>query len=133
MSPAAAVLKVEIAPDEYEQLFAWLSATVEPMPEDARNPMCWRVVVRPLYESYKRSMQRAQEKWVGPKEFLDFVTGLYQRVRLSDWRVVNDGWEREFDGLMLTRVLEPVLPRRKMTFAESAAQREKSKKGRAFS
>lgn len=83
------------------------------MPPDAKNHLCWRVVVRQLFDAYRRTRRPK----VSDREFLDVIAEVFPGARLSEWRVVNGEWEKELDGLASRGNLEPS-SKRPRSFAE---------------
>lgn len=103
-----------------DQLFRWFCDDyVQEMPAGAKNHLCWRVVIRRLYRSYTAAASEKGADPYGPEEFLRRLLKTYPRATVSGWRWVDREWEKEIDGLMAPRAMEP-LPPRPRTFRERA-------------
>ena len=91
--------------DNLAGLRDFLKNFVAEMPDDAKNPMCWRVEASMLYNAYKQHCFRYH---LGPpvagQLFVDEVKRVFPKATLSGWRWLFGLSRREFDGIMLIKL-----------------------------
>ncbi len=69
-------------------------------PIDAKNPMCYRVVVSQLWEKYLKWCREYSYRSLNRSEFILAVEWVFPSAKLSEWRVIDGKKEREFDGII---------------------------------
>ena len=107
-------------------LRTWLHDNCARMPRGAPNHLCWRVVARRAYFAYVKAARAKKKPLVKEEAFCQQVTEEFG-IALSDWRIVDGEWEKEFDGLMASHLTE-TLPRRAIKFKNRAPKYDEAEK-----
>lgn len=94
-------------------------------PPRAPNPLCWRVVARRLFEAYRIRCRQEQRKPWSQGKFVERINSTFPNAKLSDWRIVDGEWEKEWDGLRLMGITANIPPRPR-TFQERAWKPKKT-------